>query len=327
MSVSYNTNMDELRNKCRGMLVGLAVGDALGAPVEPDNSSEAIMALGDDVVGEMRASHLPKGVWTDDTSMALCLADSLITSSGYDSWDVMERYVKWLEEGYRCYFDNGIGVGLQTYVSIGRFMEDDPIIRKDEERHWHAGNGTVMRLAPAVIAAHPNQSIEDTVKICWLSARETHYSVEAEAATEIFGAVLYQALELDSKDEIIDVAKYSTGKAYDDALSKIMDYKDSEKLKDLGGYVIDCLRIAVWGFMSFDNFEKGMIEIIKLGGDTDTNAAVYGQLAGAYYGFNRIPQRWLTDLYLRDEIVEIADRLLEMEACSVVATRFEEDVM
>lgn len=306
------------------MLIGLAIGDALGATYE-FGSSKTITSFKENV-REMHATHrFPKGVWTDDASMALCLADSLIECGGYSSFDVMDKYIMWLYEGYRSYFPMGVGLGLQTGHMIRRYQNEDPVIEKTEKRSIFAGNGTIMRLAPVIIAAHKTTTIKDTIKLAQISARETHYSTEAEAGTEVFAAMLYKTLEGETKEEIMDVKKYSTGKDYDDILTKISDNNDKEKLKDLGGYIIDALRIALWAFRGTDNFEDGMVEIICLGGDTDTNAAVYGQLAGAYYGYEAIPEQWIKNVYLGGEIIEVSDKLLAMKKCPIIETRFEED--
>jgi uncharacterized protein (DUF1810 family) len=96
-------------------------------------------------------------------------------------------------------------------------------------------------------------------------------------------------------------------------------------LKDLGGYVVDALSFAVWGLANYISFEDGLVAVIKLGGDVDTNGAIYGQLAGAYYGYSAIPKKWLKDLYLHEEIRDLADKLLAMKKCPIKITRFEED--
>lgn len=312
-------------DQVRGMLVGLAVGDALGANLEFTIGSHT------DVTDEkiaMRDGMWPKGAWTDDTSMALCLANSLLERGGYDSYDVMQKYQDWVEQGY-CSFDYkpASDVGTQTQAAITRF-KTDPIIDQFDQRSESAGNGTIMRLAPVIIATI-NSPIQDTIKLAQISARETHYSFEAEAGAEVFAAILRQAMELEDKTEVINVQEYSTGEVYDDILQRVI--KGSERncqiyLEDLDGYVVDAIAIALWGFRNFDDFESGMRAVIKLGGDTDTNGAIYGQLAGAYYGYDAIPENWKKDLLREAEIRELADKLLAMQKCPILKTRFEEDV-
>lgn len=313
-----------MKCKSRGILVGLAVGDALGANLEfTIHSHEDIT---DDKIA-MYDGMWPKGAWTDDTSMALCLGNSLLECNGYDSYDVMEKYRKWAEEGYCSYDNKPAGdVGIQTLSAIERF-KNEPIIDWYDQRSDRSGNGTIMRLAPVIIATM-NQPIKDAIKLAQISARETHYSYEAEAGTEVFAAILRQAMKLEDKEEIIHVEKFSTGEICDDILQRIL--KGSEKncqmfLVDLGGYVVDALSIALWGFRNFDNFESGMRAVIKLGGDTDTNGAIYGQLAGAYYGYEAIPDVWRGDLLREQEIRELADKLLTMKNCPILRTRFKED--
>lgn len=317
---------NNIQSKLQGMLLGLAIGDALGAPVEHGFTSSEIAARADELRHMHDEAQFVKGVWTDDTSMALCLADSLLECGGYDSWNVMDKYVKWMREGYRSYFDYGEGIGIQTADMLDKFAEGDGLIRKEEKRSDSAGNGTIMRLAPVVIAAHEKTSIEAVQHLASISARETHYSHEAEAGTEVFAVLLYNAVHEKDKKRIIDIAKYSSGQHYDAMLAKLLPLPDSEQLKDKQGYIVYTLQIALWGLLSHDTFTNGMMAVMSLGGDVDTTMAVYGQLAGAYYGREAIPQEWQRDVYLGDEVVDLADRLATMSECTVLHTRFEEDI-
>lgn len=314
----------DLQDKIRGMLVGLAVGDALGANLEFTIFSHHDVT---DAKIAMYDGMWPKGAWTDDTSMALCLGSSLLACKGYDSYDVMDKYRRWIDEGFCAYdYKPAADVGTQTRATTERFRAE-PFVDLDVERSEHAGNGPIMRLAPVVIAT-AHSSIADTVKLAQISARETHYSSEAETGAEIFAAMLRQALASSDKSTIIDVKSYSTGEVYDDILERVL--AGSQKscrsfLEDLGGYIVDALTIAVWGFRNFDDFESGMRAVIKLGGDTDTNGAIYGQLAGAYYGYSHIPELWRRNLLRESEICTLADDLYHLPSCPILRTRFAED--
>ena len=138
----------------QGMLLGLAIGDALGAPVEHGYTSDEIAGRIEELRHMHDEAHFPRGVWTDDTSMALCLADSLLECGGYDSWNVMDKYCKWQSEGYRSYFDYGEGIGMQTLIMLDMYASGYAIVHKTMNRSDGAGNGVVMRLAPVVIAAY-----------------------------------------------------------------------------------------------------------------------------------------------------------------------------
>lgn len=311
-----------LQDKARGMLVGLAVGDALGAPVEFAHSSSDIANLGDKIA-HYQDHRLPKGVYTDDTEMALCLADSLLECRGYDSYDIMNRYWRWMTEGYRTYDGKPASdVGIQTRRAIGYFKRAPEYIEKTES----AGNGAIMRLAPIILAAYPNER-DHILHLAELSCQETHNSNIAINATRAFATSLY--LSLNSNMECIEhstcwLQNNDDRQQIQKAIRLAQDSKDGAELKDRGGYILDSLAIAYWGLQHFRSFEDGMLNIIKLGGDTDTNAAIYGQLAGAHYGYEAIPREWREGLYNKDEIVKIADALLNMPGCPIVQTRFGE---
>ena len=355
----------DYQDRARGMLVGLAVGDALGAPVEflPDPSDVYIKEMGDKIEHFHKNYRVPEGVWTDDTEMALCIADSLLVNEGYDSYDIMRRFRAWSEEGYRTYDDKPAhDVGMQTSRAIDEFIAH-PVVPKDYPKTESAGNGAIMRLAPIIIAntflnkKYPTlqdgfkkgnliinpkndggefidlKDITPTIDMAVLSCRETHNSIAAEATTALFATMLYCALHGLSKNNIASYCgRWIMNEEYDhfylDNCEKLINRtleKDGEKLYNLGGYIVDAFAIALWGLMNFDNFKDGMMAVIRLGGDTDTNGAIYGQLAGAYYGYNAIPEEWRKEVYLSDELVEIADDLLKMPKCPIIRTRFEDN--
>ena len=329
-------NQGFLQNKARGMLIGLAIGDSLGAPYEFGYTSKEITELKDEVATMHEAVAYPKGSWTDDTSMALCLGQSLLDRSGYDSYDVMKKYCQWVDDGYMTYDGKPADdVGRQVSEAIERFKVD-PVIRKDEPRSEAAGNGAIMRLAPVVIAmTHPGHNcntIAECENLAVVQARETHYSEQAERAAKWLAIILQQVMSdinrhnLDAYIDKFCDERYGNGDlAWRDYGARIEADKNGDSFKDLGGYVHDSLAIAIWGMRWSDSFAAGMIRVICLGGDTDTNAAIYGQLAGAYYGYDAIPDGWKKGLIKHDEILAMADKLLNMDKCPIIRTRFEED--
>ena len=353
----------DYQDRARGILVGLAVGDALGAPVEflPNPSDVYINEMGDKIEHFHKNYRVPKGVWTDDTEMALCIADSLLVNNGYDSYDIMRRFTAWAYEGYRTYDDEpAADVGMQTMRAIDNF-ENHPVVPKDYPKTESAGNGAIMRLAPIIIAntfpdkkyptlgekknalaAGPEngkdeyidlKDITPTLKMAELSCRETHDSIAACAVTEMFASCVYCALHGLEKNNI---AAYSSrwimDERYDEFIMNNYDTllgralkPDEDRLCNLSGYIVDAFTIALWGLLNFKSFKDGMMAVIRLGGDTDTNGAIYGQLAGAYYGYEAIPEEWRKNVYKADELVEIADNLLKMPKCPIIRTRFEDD--
>lgn len=333
-------DQDLYKDKARGMLIGLAVGDALGAPVEFGYSSSDIRELGGKISHYQDSVIGPAGTWTDDTSMALCLADSLIDNRGYDSYDIMTRYWRWMTEGYRTPDDKpAADVGIQTRSALVDFTES-PIIQNDAQKTNSAGNGAIMRLAPIVLAGFNNQTeqsgIHKILELARLSCRETHNSDMAVAVTEAFAAALFLTLkEPVTKSEILEKCthwfssdseeKNKCKLQIQDAIAGAIRSKDGSEFRDLGGYILDAFAIALWGLMHSECFEDGMLKIIRLGGDTDTNAAIYGQLAGSFYGYSAIPKEWRDGIIRSKELVSIADKLLDISDCKILRTRFEDD--
>lgn len=199
----------------------------------------------------------------------------------------------------------------------------------ERERTSSAGNGCIMRLAPVVIAGFTFRRLKDIVSMARISARETHYSIEAEAATEVFAALLVGAMRGLRKDQLLDVSWASTGPDFDEVVQRTIHWDaDTRALSEheTNRYVIHGLALAVHGLMDFDSFEEGALMIASLGGDADTNAAIYGQLAGAFYGVESIPRAWREILFEGEEICSLADALLGLPISEKAKTRFAEDL-
>jgi len=319
-AVGHN-NLGMIKDKLQGMLVGLAIGDTLGMPLEfkQRGSFEPLVTLQAGGV-----FTLPLGYWTDDTSMALCLADSILAKQGYDSYDVMERYANWQDKGYRSSTGICFDIGNQVSAAIGSY-KTNPQVSTTEQRTQSAGNGCIMRLAPVVIASiAAKNSLEDTMQLAAISGRETHFSELAEEATALFAGLLFNAVMADRKDEVLQFNAPATLNAQLLATIQQASQKTEDELKPTG-YVVDTLEVAVWAFMTSNDFKEGSLKAINLGGDSDTIGAVYGQLAGAYYGMSGIPQDWLEQLYDFKEIEQIATILAGVKTFGVIRTRFDED--
>lgn len=290
-------------DRYRGALLGLATGDAVGTTLEfkPRGSFEPITdMLGGGPFG------LEPGQWTDDTSMALCLAASLIECGGFDARDQMDRYCKWVSHGYMssngtCFdIGNTVSAALERYDATG-----DPFAGSTHPQD--AGNGSLMRLAPVVLFYHPD--LEAISHYAGESSRTTHGAAEAIAACGIFAAVLAAALNGCSKSEVLSAAIDPGVSARLDAIASASYVGQSAERIRGTGYVVDCLEAALWCFARTDNFRDAILEAANLGDDADTTAAVCGQIAGAYYGVAGIPGSWLDCLALRDEITSLADAL------------------
>lgn len=298
-------------DRFRGAMLGLAAGDALGTALElrPPGTFEPI----EDMLGG-GPFHLQPGQWTDDTSMALCLAVSLVERGEFDARDQVERFVRWLGEGYMsstgvC-FDIGTTVrtALRIYQQTGEPFSGP--------RHTHsAGNGSIMRLAPIPLffVSDPQIAIDMAAR----SSRTTHGAVEAVDACRYFAGLIVGALQGRPRDEILSpnfcpVPELWEAAPLAPAIAQIaggsFKVKDPPEIKGTG-YVVKSLEAALWAFCRSENFRQGALMAVNLGDDADTTGAVYGQLAGAYYGEAGIPEAWLSRLALRETITELADRL------------------
>ncbi len=285
-----------LLDRARGAMIGCAVGDALGTTLEftQPGTFDPIS----DIIGG-GPFNLKPGEWTDDSSMLLCLAHSLTRSRGFNLQDQIELYVKWWKEGAfsvtaEC-FDIGITVttALEDYLRTG-----DPVSGPTDK--YSAGNGSLMRLAPVPIFYH--QNFKDAVAYAGQSSLSTHGALEAVDACRYFGALIWGALNGVTKAELLDgvysaVDGYWTSTPLCESVVTIAEsigtLENSQNSIRGTGYVIDTLRAALWAFATTDNFEDGLLKVVNLGEDADTTGAIYGQLAGAYYGERQIPQRWV----------------------------------
>jgi len=326
--INDKTTSKTFIDKTRGMFVGLAIGDTLGMAVEFKERG-TFEPLTEPIAGG--PFHLPLGYWTDDTSMALCLADSLLEKEGYDSYDVMEKYRQWRDEGYRSSVGSCFDIGNQVSGAIYEFAHSaSPVISIEKHRSTSAGNGSIMRLAPIVIAsAGAGNTIEQTMVLARISARETHYSEEAEEGTALFAALLYNALqcsESNEKEQLFSFGSYKKSEVFNQLVEKLnIAESHTPETIDPTGYIVDSLLATIWAFMNYSTFEDGALAAVNLGGDADTIGAIYGQLAGAYYGYSAIPDSWKDILYQKTIMVTLSDELAQMKSCEAIITRFEED--
>ncbi|MCL6624370.1 MAG: ADP-ribosylglycohydrolase family protein [Fimbriimonadales bacterium] len=294
------------RERFRGCLLGLAIGDAIGASTEfsPKGSFDPV----EDMVGG-GVFGLPPGCWTDDTSMALCLATSLVECRGFDAVDQMRRYLLWAREGYLSSVGYCFDIGKTVLESLLTFeTTGNPYAGPTDPRS--AGNGCIMRLAPIPIFFYPD--FEKTERYAVESARTTHGTQECLDATRLFARILFRALAGQPKEEVLEAdAETFQGSRKIVAIARgEYCHKRPEDLRTTG-YVVDTLETALWCFRNTEDFEEAILVSANLGGDADTISAVCGQVAGAYYGESAIPKRWLENLYMGEEIRALADQLRE----------------
>lgn len=298
--------MVDLTNRARGALLGLAVGDAVGTTLEftpRDRGSALTDMIGGGPFG------LEPGVWTDDTSMALALGESLEERGGLDPVDVMTRFVAWWRNGEYSPTGRCFDIGLTTRAALAQFERNgDPIAgSRDPDA---AGNGSLMRLSPVAIwgVVAGEEAMREVARIqsaATHAARACLDACEAYAVIvrgAIMGDTFEQALaRCDGLDLVEPIAGIIAGSWRGKSRGEISS----------SGYVAHSLEAALWCVGKGGAFRDMVLRAANLGDDADTTAAITGQLAGALFGAVGIPQGWLDKLAWYDRIEILADRLLD----------------
>lgn len=266
------------QDQARGMLIGLAVGDAVGTTLEfcPRGTFEPL----EDMVGG-GPFQLNPGQWTDDTSMAMCLAQMLRSANGWDAEDAMRRFVNWRDFGYLSSTGVCFDIGTQTSAALDRFLRDgNPYAGSTDDAQ--SGNGGIMRLAPVVLAY--GHEVAAAQAVAQLQSRLTHASPLCQRAAANMAQFMVTG----------DKGLLPTPDAPPD---------------DASGYVVHTLHAAFWAMTQGDTFRDILLAAVNLGGDADTVGAVVGQLAGRVYGYEGIPAEWRARLHDHDKILSAADDL------------------
>jgi ADP-ribosylglycohydrolase len=303
-------------DKLRGSLIGLAVGDALGAAVEFEPAGNFPPVTG------LRAGGphgLRAGEWTDDTSMAIALADS-IAQVGWDLNDQCQRYVTWWRNGKYAVNGRCFDIGVTTRAALARFEETGEA-RNSGDRSEHAsGNGSIMRLAPVAIRyadLFPTQ-VEKLAVLAAESSLPTHASPQCVSACRYLALVLAGLMSGLDREEVLnpdweplrDLQKVDRLHPAT-ALVAAGSYRKKLPPEIVGsGYVVKSLEAALWSFCDASNFQEAVLRAVNLGDDADTTGAVCGQLAGALWGESGIPIEWRESLARRDLIEDALQGLL-----------------
>jgi ADP-ribosyl-[dinitrogen reductase] hydrolase len=292
-----------IRDRALGALLGLAVGDAVGTTLE-FKSRDSYPRLTDMVGGG--PFGLKPGQWTDDTSMALALADSLIADGDLDPADLMRRFVAWRDDGEYSCTGRCFDIGITVSGALSRFLRsDDPVAGSTDPET--AGNGSLMRLAPVALRHwHDRDRLRD---VAARQSQATHGAAEAVSACVGYAEILADAIEGRPRSEVMSPR---TG-LYAGKIGGILKGGWRGKLREAvasSGYVAHSLDAALWSVGRTGDFRSAILTAANLGGDADTTAAIAGQLAGALYGMSGIPAEWLEKLAWRERIVATGEELL-----------------
>jgi ADP-ribosylglycohydrolase len=297
----------------RGCLLGLAVGDALGTTLEfkPPGSFTPITDMNGGGPFDLKP-----GQWTDDTSMALCLAESLIECNDFNPNDQMERYVNWWKKGHLSSTGTCFDIGNTTRMALSTFLKTrQPFSGPIDVQS--AGNGSVMRLAPVPMfyAGNPRDAIEKSGK----SSMTTHGTTACVDACRYLGGLIVGALNGVDKIELLSDhyspipsywEKYPMISEIDEIAAGSFKKKNPPEIRGTG-YVVQSLEATLWAFYKSKNFEEGALMAVNLGEDADTTGAIYGQIGGAYYGENSIPEQWRAITAMKNTIINLAENIFQ----------------
>lgn len=295
-------------NKIKGSIFGLAIGDSLGAVVE-NKTREFVRICPVSDLMPSKSHQTKRGEFTDDTSMMLCLAESLLEKAGFDATDQIEKYIKWKNEGYMGCQNRCIGIGGTTAYSLDEYeYHNNPLGAENNPNR--AGNGSIMRLAP--IAIYFRNSLIDVIKYSKLSSKVTHGANLCVLCCELFGVILYKVLLGETnKDNILNNQFIVSNSLEMQPLYKASFINKSIDEIKANAYVINSLEAALWCFYYTTNYKDAVLKAVSLGDDTDTTAAIVGQLAGAYYGFDSIPSEWVDAIAMKDILENTSKMLFE----------------
>jgi len=304
----------------RGTLLGLAVGDALGAAVEfekPGTFPEVTGYRGGGPHG------LSAGQWTDDSSMALALADS-IASAGWDLDDQARRYLAWYEKGWYSVNGRCFDIGITCRSALGRFSRTGDAKTSGDPSERASGNGSIMRLAPVPIRyayLYPDR-LPQLVLFLTESSLPTHASPQCLSACAYLGLVLAALIQGIDREQVLDpnwraLRELREVHAFHREIANVAEgsFRRKQPPEIVGsGYVVKSLEAALWAFHDAKDFREAVLRAVNLGDDADTTGAVCGQLAGAYWGESGIPQEWQDRLARKDMIEKALQGLLENKA-------------
>ena len=302
---------NKILDQYRGCLIGLALGDALGVPFEFWKKENVIKYFDNhdlEIKNFSRGDiNFPAGFYSDDTAMMICLAESLLEKN-FDLDDQFERYQKWYLTGYATPFDDRCyGIGQQTLKSLMSKIDFNKMDGSDERA---GGNGSLMRCAPIGLY-YQNQHKEIENKSLLASYLTHNYHLSGWTCV-ILNAIISLIINGYDKKQILSEIKNIYKNTAPDEIKKILevDYGSmGEFSHNVSGYSIDTLKIALWSWLTSENYLESIKKVILLGNDTDTFGAVTGAIAGCYWGYDSIPIEYKLPVKKHDFIVNLAEKL------------------
>jgi len=306
----------KLHNKVLSTILGGAVGDALGVPVEfKKRDSFRITTM-----TGYGTYNQPKGTWSDDTSLTMCLIDNLIDKQ--DEYDLMQKFANYWSDGYWTPYGEMFDIGIATSEAIRRYKSGLPKEEWGGSAEYDNGNGALMRIAPLAFPLRHEPSFTKRKEEIERIAHVTHRHVRSTLGCIIYVELLICLLHGDEPFEAYEKAvnlcqKQLTGteyeqefSAYERVLNLSLPHVGRNEIQSTG-YVVSSLEASIWSFLQSDDYEEAVLTAVNLGEDTDTIGFITGTMAGAYYQLDGIPEEWVCQLAKKEELIGTCKRFAD----------------
>lgn len=295
--------------KVKDGICGFIIGDALGVPVEFYSRRELEEDPITDMIGH-GTYDMPKGTWSDDSSMTLATMRSIVNRKGIDYEDIMQEFCAWYQEDKYCQYFR-FDIGNTTRRSLNRYLDGEKALESGGTSTHDNGNGSLMRILP--LAYVPDIDFESIGNVSALTHGHDRSKIACVLYVEIAKSMLESELAIDEhiKQACDKITEYYKGNEELENFKRIIDDDFSGEIRS-GGYVIDTIESVIYCLKNTDSYKDAVLKAVNLGGDTDTTAAICGGLAGIYYGFDEIPIDWLESIPHLDKVLSLCEEFEEL---------------
>ncbi|VXC42959.1 MULTISPECIES: ADP-ribosylglycohydrolase family protein [Chryseobacterium] len=309
-----------MENIVKAGVFGVCIGDALGVPVE-FKSRETLKRFPVENMREFGSWNQPKGTWSDDSSLTLCIAEEL--TKGYDLEKIGQSFVKWNKFGHWTAHGRLFDIGGTTRHSIARLIKGESARFSGNIFEEDNGNGSLMRTLPLAFYFKDEENIEKLYQVVKEVSSITHGHFRSVFACFIYVIFAIELIkEKDKKDAYHHTQRITLEFAenqgfnpkeiqlFDRVLKNDISKYDEDTISS-GGYVLHSLEASLWCFLNSESYSEAVLKAVNLGEDTDTTGAITGGIAGIYYGFENIPEEWIDVLVRKEDIEKLSEKLNE----------------
>lgn len=307
-----------MKNIVKAGIMGVCIGDALGVPVEFKNR-EYLKQFPVTEMQEFGSHNQPKGTWSDDSSLTLCLAEVL--TKGYDLEKIGKSFVKWVKYGHWTAHGRLFDIGVATRNAITRLIKGESARFSGGVFEEDNGNGSLVRILPLAFYLKDEENIVKIYQMVKEVSTITHGHFRSVFACFIYVIFAIQLIKGKNKTvaythvqnvvmEYAEIQWFSLSEVelFHRVLNNDISGYSEDEIKG-SGYVLHSLEASLWCFLNSESYSEAVLKAVNLGEDTDTTGAITGGLAGIYYGFENIPQKWINDLARKDDIEKLCEKL------------------